>query len=318
MSLARLLPVVVLATLPHTACEGSRTGADPEPDPITIPAVGEASTLDVGAWNIEWFGSPTLGPADDTLQLSRVAAAVDGLEIDLWGLSEIVDAGQWNLLLGRLPAYDGLLASDPRVEGGAAAYHSREQKTALLWHREVVEVRSARVVLAEEEIAFAGRPPLEAAVRVALDGDTAELVVLVVHMKAGSGADDRAHRERASLALHAYLTATHPDAMVLVLGDFNDDVDRSIHAGAASPYANFVNDTTGWTFLTAPLSAAGQSSTARYPDMVDHHLGSDEWRPFYLEGSASVIRLDAWIPAYDRTTSDHFPVTTRYHWSGDH
>ena len=275
-------------------------------------------TLDVGTWNIEWFGSPSHGPVDDSLQLVRAAAALESLEVDLWGLVEIVDPTDWEKLLNRLPEYTGVLATDAAVAGGSDAYYLEEQKPALLVRSGRAEILSARIVLPELDHAFAGRPPLEASVRTWIGVDTVDLTVLVVHMKAGADADDRVRRATAADALKRYLDTTHPESPVLVIGDFNDDVDVSIHPGSPTPYAAFVADTARWGFLTAALSEEGRSSTTGYPDMVDHQLGSDEARALYVSGSAAVVKLDDWIPSYDRTTSDHYPVVTALRLSNDY
>jgi endonuclease/exonuclease/phosphatase family metal-dependent hydrolase len=297
-------------------CGGGSTRPEPEPEPIAIPAAGGPGALDVGAWNVEWFGSASQGPGDEPLQRSRVSTAIASLDVDVWGLVEIVDAGAWSTLLSGLPDYDGVLASDPRVTGGSASYHPSEQKPALLYRTDMATLRSARVVLADRDHAFAGRPPMEAELRVVEGADTLDLLVLVVHMKAGSTADDRDRRADAAAALKSYLDTEHGDRTVLVIGDFNDDVDVSIHAGAPTPYSGFVADSAHWRFLTAALTAAGATSTTGYGDVVDHHLGSDEAAGRYVAGSARVLLLDQLIPAYESTTSDHYPVITALRLTG--
>lgn len=293
-------------------------GAGPDPVPPAdsldpgIPALGQPGTLDIGAWNVEWFGSPDFDPADDALQHARVRDAILALELDIWGLEEVVLEDRWDALVASLPGYAGVLASDPRVDGGPSAYYAKEQKPALLYRTDVARLRDARLVLTDHEHAFAGRPPLQATLDVGLGGRTETVVVLVVHMKAGADAEDRARRETAAGLLKDYLDTALPTERVMVIGDFNDDVDVSIHAGSPTPYAAFVADTARWTFPTGALSAAGIASMTRYPDIVDHQLYSDELMRGYVDGSATVVRLDQWLDRYDATTSDHFPVVTRY------
>ena len=102
----------------------------------------------------------------------------------------------------------------------------------------------------------------------------------------------------------------------MVIGDFNDDVDVSITFGQPTPYAVFVNSSS-YSFPTAALSAAGLSSTIGYPDMIDHHLINAALAPAYVAGSAQVVRPDlSGIADYDRTTSDHYPIATRYELGG--
>src|SRR5262249_23789071 len=99
---------------------------------------------------------------------------------------------------------------------------------------------------------------------------------------------------------------------VWVVGDFNDDVDTSITTGNASPYANFVTDTARYRFPTKALSDSGIASTTSFPDTIDHHLNSNEANATYVAGSVEVFRVDSFISNYASTTSDHFPVLSRY------
>lgn len=310
--------LVLLSTLPVTACGGADSPADPPApggdDPIEIPARGTTATFDVGTWNLDWFGDPGNGPTDEGLQLRNVRDVIAGTALDLWAVQEIVDQGAFDALLAALPGYAGLVADDPSVEGGPEWYRDfgdREQKVGLIWRAGALSVESARVILTNEDFAFAGRPPLEVRVRLDPAGPGLEAVVVVLHAKAAADAASRDRRERASEALEAYLSTTWPTTPVWVLGDFNDDVDASITTGRASPYANFV-EAPDWSFPTAALSQQGVSSTVGFDDVIDHHLVSDEAGGWYESGSAEAYRVDQWIPGYGSTTTDHYPVLTRY------
>jgi hypothetical protein len=129
-----------------------------------------------------------------------------------------------------------------------------------------------------------------------------------------SDLDSWQRRVDASRALKGYLDSTWPSAKVLVIGDFNDDVDVSIATGNASPYENFVVDAADYAFPTRALSDANLTSVIGYKAVIDHHLATNEARALYVPGSAEVYRVDAYIPSYDTTTTDHLPVLTRYTW----
>jgi hypothetical protein len=119
-------------------------------------------------------------------------------------------------------------------------------------------------------------------------------------------------RKNASIALKSYLDSNHLTKPVMVVGDFNDDVDTSITSGQSSPYANFVNDAADYFFPTKALSDAGVRSALSGSQMIDHHLITNEVQALYLAGSAQVYRVDQYISSYGSTTSDHFPVLCRY------
>jgi endonuclease/exonuclease/phosphatase family metal-dependent hydrolase len=315
----RLRSLLLFLSL-STACGGDPSALVVEPvlgereDAVTIPSRGFASTLDVGTWNLEYFGSTSQGPGNETLQLQNARDVIQGADLDVWGVQEIVSAAHFSTLVSQLPGYASLLGSDSVVQGGSTYYTPGEQKVGLLYKPGVASVVSARVVLTAEATLFGGRPPLEVRLRVSLNGHTEELVVIVLHAKAMSDVDSWQRRVDASQALKAYLDGTWPSAKVLVIGDFNDDVDVSIASGRASPYENFVNDAADYAFPTKALSDANLTSTIGYKAVIDHHLATNEVKALYVPGSAEVYRVDAYIPSYDTTTTDHLPVLTRYAW----
>jgi endonuclease/exonuclease/phosphatase family metal-dependent hydrolase len=313
------LSLLLLASL-ATACGGSpeELASDAElatrEDAVTIPARGTATTLDFGNWNLEWFGSTSNGPTNESLQLSNARDVIQGADLDIWGLEEVVSTTSFSSLKSQLPGYAGLLASDSTVTSGSTYYGSSEQKVGILYKTSVASVLSARVILTSHDTDFAGRPPLEVKMRVNLNGRTGDIVVIVLHAKAFDDATSWQRRANASLALKSYLDSTYPTTKVMVFGDWNDDVDTSITSGKASPYQNFVSDSADYTFPTKALSDAGISTTASYTDAIDHQLVTNELKASYVSGSVQAYRVDAYISSYSSTTSDHFPVLSRYTW----
>lgn len=317
--LARL-PLLLGSIAAFAACEAptSATAGDTWASPpayVTVPAEGSSSTLDFGTWNIEWFGSTSNGPTDETLQLQNVRDVIAGTDLDIWGVQEVVDTTHFRKLVNALPGYGSLIASDATVTDGPAYYSQfsgTEQKVGIIYKTANATVQSARVILTAYDYEFAGRPPLEIKLSTTLNGTTESLVLIVLHATAGSTTDDRDRRLAASNALKSYLDSTYPTQKVLVIGDFNDDVDVSITQGTTSPYKNFVDDAARYVFPTKALSDAGFRSTVGYSDMVDHHLATNEKHSAYVAGSAEVLRPDQYIASYGTTTSDHYPVMTRY------
>ena len=62
-----------------------------------------------------------------------------------------------------------------------------------------------------------------------------DIVVIVLHMKAFDDVPSWQRRQSAANALKSYLDTNYPTQKVIVVGDWNDDVDTSITAGQASP-----------------------------------------------------------------------------------
>lgn len=286
------------------------------PSLAVIPGKGTAATLDVASWNIEWFGSTGSGPTNETLQLQNARDIISGTDFDIWGVAEIADQAAWNSLESQLPGYTGFLASESTVTSGSAYYGATEQKVGILYRSSVATLVGAKVILTANDADFAGRPPLEVRLNVTLNGVTEQVVVIVLHMKAFDDVPSWQKRQNASVALKSYLDATWPTQKVIVVGDWNDDVDTSITAGQATPYQNFVSASSAYAFPTRALSLAGVTSTTSYADMIDHHLNSNELNATLVAGSAEVYRVDSYVSSYDATTSDHFPVLTRYTFGG--
>lgn len=286
--------------------------AAPVPDPIVVPPRGVATGLEIASWNVEWFGAPKNGPADEALQSARVRDVIRGTDADIWGMAEIVDEGAWHALIAELPGYSGFLANDARVTGGSRSYGAREQKVGILYKADVATVTGARVILAHADTYFAGRPPLEVRMRVTSGRVTEDIVIVILHMKAFADEASRLRRQSAARELKTYLDQVRPNDLVAVVGDWNDDVDVSIVPGQPTPFAAFVADPRQYRFVTGGLSARRISSTTGYRDLVDHHLATNELGALEVTGSAEVYRVDAFIPEYGRTTSDHFPVISHY------
>jgi len=279
---------------------------------VSVPSRGGADTLDLGEWNLEWFGASNNGPTDKALQLANVRDVIRGADLDVWALEEVVSTTEFNSIKSQLPGYDGFLANDPIVAGGSSYYSSAEQKVGLLFKSSVVTVRAARLILTANDFDFAGRPPLEVEATATIDGVSTDLVLIVVHAKAMADSASYQRRVSASNALKAYLDASRPTARLLVAGDFNDDLDASIYNNQPSPYGNFVGDTASYTFPSKALTDAGTKTTANGSQPIDHHLLSNELAPLYVAGSAEVFRVDSYITSYSTTTSDHFPTLARY------
>src|SRR5262245_26940051 len=195
---------------------------------VTIPPRGTATTLDFASWNLDWFGDTANGPTNETLQLNNVRDVINGADMDIWGLEEVVSTTQFNNMKAQLPGYAGFLANDPVVVNGAAFYsdfNNLEQKVGILYKSALVSVLDARVILTGNDFDFAGRPPMQLTLHVTLNGTTENIIVIVLHAKCCSDDNSWQRRLNASSALKSYLDSNFPTQKVWVIGDFNDDVD---------------------------------------------------------------------------------------------
>ena len=300
---------------PEANGDAGNADADAGTAPTTspVPAAGGADTLDVGSWNIEWFGSPDEGPADEALQTARVRDTVLGARVDVWGFEEVVDGERFRAAIQSVPGYQAIVGSDAIVEGGAASYGPDEQKVAFAYNAQLVRVRSAQVILRESSFDFAGRPPLaiEASYETP-DGRTVPVTFIVVHLKAGNDSSAWNRRQASIAALKSLLDSRAEAEAIFVVGDWNDELGRSKVKGNDSPFASLVRDSARYAFPTLSFGERGISTmvTSRFAN--DQHVITIAAAVAYVAGSATVLRLDNVFAAYGDTTSDHFPVVSRY------
>lgn len=276
-------------------------------------------------WNVEWFGDPGNGPSDEPLQQANVRAIMADAGYEIWALQEMVDGPAFDALVAGLPGYDGFMAGDStRVAGtstcgfgSSLCYSSGEQQVALVYRTNVARVASAKLILTTNDFSFAGRPPLQ--VDFILDGGTGErLTVITMHMKAQAGLDDWERRRDAGGLVESYLRANFDGgSRVAVIGDWNDDVDFSIVGGQPTPYANFNADPATFQFLTAPMSMAGIGSTISFNSFIDHQLVTSGLLPWYRPGSAQRVPFTTWIAGAGNSTSDHYPIVSRFNLGGN-
>jgi hypothetical protein len=144
-----------------------------------------------------------------------------------------------------------------------------------------------------------------------------DISALIVHLKALTTTEDYERRMAAAGWLKDYLESnpTLPPR-VMVVGDWNDDVDVSTTTDPNTqqrrdtPFRNFVNDTARYLFTTQALSLANVGSTVGRTTFIDHQLVTNELAASYIANSATVLRPA--IASYKDTTSDHYPVLSRF------
>ncbi len=163
-----------------------------------------------------------------------------------------------------------------------------------------------------------GRYPFMMSADVTLNGITKNVKFILVHAKANTSPTTPSYNRRKAGAdsLYALLNTSYATDNIVMLGDFNDDLDETITAGInprTTSYISFVNDSVNYPSVTLPLSRAGKKSTVSYNDVIDHVILSNEMKGYYMNNSASILTdVAGLVSGYGSTTSDHYPVFTRY------
>ncbi|HKJ44316.1 MAG TPA: T9SS type A sorting domain-containing protein [Balneolales bacterium] len=262
-------------------------------------------TFDVATWNLEWFGAANQGPSDDSLQIANVANVLKKMDADLYAVEEVSDNNAFKKLLSLLPGYRGFEAN-----------YSQTQKTAFIYKTSTIDSLSSRLLEPAQYGSWDyywanGRPPLEFVFNATINGITKQFYAFDIHAKAMSDPTSYDRRVNASRDLKDYLDNNMSAANIIILGDYNDDVDASIYNDAVSPYSNFVQDSTNYRVVTSLLSKRKEASTTGYGEMIDHITISNELYPVFFDSTQQVIN-PTYINNYSYTTSDHYPVWARF------
>ncbi|TGD79704.1 T9SS-dependent choice-of-anchor J family protein [Hymenobacter wooponensis] len=324
----KVITVRFSPTQGNTAYTGSLTiasaGVTSQMVDLTGNTYNVANTLEVVNWNIEWFGSAEAGqgPANKNLQQENVKTMLTSLNADVFALAEVVDTVRLGTIVRQLGGYKYSVSS--AVSNGTFA---TSQKLVFVYRTSVIKNPTFSILLEcpgqvttcdSYTYWSSGRYPYAMEADVELNGATNRMMFVLIHAKANTAptATSYERRKNAAAALKAKLDTDYPTSKFVILGDFNDDLDQTITTGLTtteSSYKAFVDDATNYQALTLPLSIAKKKSTASYNDVIDHAVASNELAANYLANSAEIqTGLAALIPNYANTTSDHYPVQTRY------
>ncbi|WP_239773521.1 InlB B-repeat-containing protein [Tenacibaculum finnmarkense] len=309
--------------------------------PLDHDKISKDKTLDIVTWNIEWFGdekkSPAAGnPNSDEIQKEKVKQVLLNLDADIIAVQEIIDIDLFKELIAELPAYDFILSdavSYPNSTSGTP------QKLGFIYKKSVVNLKSSTPLLktihpyynGNDESALqdfpdpkksrffaSGRLPFLMTADVTIDNQTKEVNFIVLHARANTSIAKAQSkydmRKYDAETLKKELDANFSTKNIVLLGDYNDDVDQTVVAndviGDATTYDAFVQDASNYTIVTSALSKANFRSYASRENMIDHITISNELTNNYLLGSEKV-HYEFYNNLYEKTTSDHFPVSVR-------
>ncbi|MCD8424736.1 InlB B-repeat-containing protein [Tenacibaculum dicentrarchi] len=309
--------------------------------PLDHDKISKDKTLDIVTWNIEWFGDEKKSPAagnqnSDEIQKEKVKQILLNLDADIIAVQEIIDIDLFKELIAELPAYDFILSdavSYPNSTSGMP------QKLGFIYKKSVVNLKSSTPLLkaihpyynGNDESALqdfpdpkksrffaSGRLPFLMTADITIDNQTKEVNFIVLHARANTSAAKAQSkydmRKYDVETLKKELDANFPTKNIVLLGDYNDDVDQTVVAndviGNATTYDAFVQDASNYTIVTSALSKANFRSYASRENMIDHITISNELTNNYLLGSEKV-HYEFYNNLYEKTTSDHFPVSVR-------
>ena len=309
-----------------TACGTPGFEPDEEKPPQKIPAtemVPADGILEAVTWNIEHFGRH-----ESFKQTKNAVRVMDSLNADLFALQEIYSQDVLDKLLEPLTGYEGLVAPHP----------NKGQKMAFAYNTNTISVLNSGFISSTEvRDRYAdqwsyywanGRMPFYVNFRYAInETKSKDFYAVIIHGKANTGSNAQEYeeaytrRQMAAEGLYYYLQDHKPDANIVMLGDYNDDVDQSLfyydkNNFAETPYDEFVDDTASFSVITHVLSDDKKSSSIKYLEegnLIDHITMSDELFDKLIDSSAAVYYAPQdYISEYGESTSDHLPVWVKF------
>ena len=317
------------------AYTGTLTATTAGAPAATIQLSGDAydlsSTLEVADWNMEWFGSDpasNLGPANKVLQQANATQVLIGLNADVYALEEVVSLTRLQQVVADLSTATGKNFAYQVSDFGSYADDANDvdypadQKLAFVYNTAVVTnptfeglLRCTQAQNCDAWNAWAsGRFPYMMTATVTLNGVAKQVRFINVHAKAETSSDAYDRRVTATRLLKNLLDTQYGSDNFVILGDFNDVLSGTVTTGqTVSSYNLLVQDPANYVPLTLPLANAGAQSTVSYPTVIDNDVASNEMAAYYIPGSAAVrTDLANQVASYGSTTSDHYPVYTRY------
>lgn len=285
------------------------------------------------------------GPVNEALQASNVNKVLSTINADVFVLEEVSDR---DLLQANLPAGYALTCSDrfsyyfqdecTQVPTNGYVFGPTKfaQKVCMAYKTSTVTPVSSTALLSDyygfpTQIPTAsapsnwssGRLPYLFVADATINGVTRRLNIIGIHAKSGSATADYGRRKQDVQDLYNLLTnnlsgvngSQYTNANIIIAGDYNDFVTKSIASGQPSSYAPFVSDPTNFSVLTQPLEVQGCSSFFGNAGLsfLDHVTISNELYNAYLPGTVGIqTSFSAISGDFTATTSDHRPVYARF------
>lgn len=310
----------------------------------------KTETFDIVTYNLEFFGSDVkntsnveFGPTDDALQIENVAAVMNKLNADVYAVQEVSDDPSLDILIQKISingkTFDKTISTSWSYSFNAPDPNFPPQKLVVLYNTQTTKVKKSRVMFSKlyddirsgsttlanypeaSSASFfgSGRLPQMVDIETTINGVKKDITIINIHARANSGTDISKYNMRKYDVelLKDSLDVHYPNANLILLGDFNDDVKTSVIAGQPSSYQKYVEDTTRYNALTLGISNAGAYTYLSSGGFLDHIISSNELNDQYISNSTAVYDPRNDISNYVTTTSDHGPVIARFALTAD-
>lgn len=166
-----------------------------------------------------------------------------------------------------------------------------------------------------------GRLPFLMTADVTINGTTEQINVVALHARANSGTDAQGRYDMRKYdveVLKDTLDVQYADKKLILLGDYNDDVDTTvadITTTTTSSFNAYATDEVNYNIVSKALSNQDFRSYVFRENMIDHITITNELNDNYIAESVRV-HYEFYDSDYPNTVSDHFPVSARFQLKG--
>lgn len=241
--------------------------------------------LPLWTWNLKTF--PLSGTTID-----RVAETLESAE--LVGFQEVDSVSSFDELIGKMPGWVGM-----------AGEYGFGTQVAIAFRGDRLKLVSTEDVFTDDSDHFP-RPVLVATFEIQGRVGASRFSVVDVHLKAQVDADSQRRRREAIAMLEPWLASRRTQGdRVIVLGDWNDDIDD---APSSNVFMPLLNKPDAYVTPTVEVAKAGGYSYIPFKRLIDHVVLTREAADTLQVASVGPIALEASISDYLHTVSDHRPV----------
>jgi endonuclease/exonuclease/phosphatase family metal-dependent hydrolase len=246
------------------------------------------STFEIVTWNVRDF--PLLGE----ITIVALADIIRRADPDLIAFQEIVSEDDLESLTNLLPGWRTVFKE------------VSDLNPAFLYKTSEVTLIGQPVSLFIDEPDAFPRPPLLISVE---HHSGIRIFLINIHLKCCSGSENESRRRMAGLLLKSFIDEKLPADKVLILGDFNDEIDATRQP--ENVFYDFLADSLNYRFLDMEIAMGNPElwSYPLWPSHIDHFLGTDEL--FDEDLSVNVLAFDRCDTAYLTSISDHRPMILR-------
>ena len=293
-----------------------------------------ASTVNMTTWALNYLGTQQhgYGPPDKIQQISNIKTILPTLHSDIFALQEVGSDSALKAIVASMPGYTYALSDfgalsnpfDPNyVDSASVARLAFIYNTAKV-HNVRTEALLSNGVNTSADVGSPnysnwnyGRYPFMLTADVDLDdglGGTITKTIRFINIHAHNSPGDTAaytNRINAAFALDTLIKNNYSGDNVVVLGEFNDDLNHSMVPGKdTSSYIAFLNDSALYQFPTKSLSRQ-QQSNANFTGITDNMIINNTMAAWYLPSSTIVLsQVSGTVPLYNATTAGYYPVSS--------